>query len=77
VASLDQKFAIEHLYLLDEGDSGTNREMSTFMIIAGRRNSSTSAGFAYCCRLYRLNPRASRSKGASNKLVGIESMAGI
>jgi len=33
------------------------------------------AGLAY--RLYRLKPRVSRSKGASNKLVCRESMAGI
>jgi len=34
-----------------------------------------SEGFTY--RLYRLKPRASRSKGASNTLVRIESMAGV
>jgi len=35
----------------------------------------SSAGFTY--RLYRLEPRALKFKGASNKLVWIESMAGI
>jgi len=39
------------------------------------QNAEGSAGFTY--RLYRLKPRVSRSMGASNKLVRIESMAGI